>query len=317
MKVATITTTGLVLSVMCILGSQAYAQDDLPESASPEAAAPEDATPELNGQEAALLAGPTFKYETGNILLPNKVATLKLRDRYRYLNPAETEKLLVAWGNEPGNDTQGAIVPSGVDPMGEAGWAVILTYVDDGHVDDSEAAEIDYDELLGDMKKGTESANEARQKAGYQAVHLVGWAEKPRYDAATRKLYWAKELNFAGSETHALNYDVRVLGREGVLSMNAVAGIGQLGEIRSNMKPLIEVAEFNEGYRYADYNSSTDKLAEYGLGALIAGGVAAKLGFFGKLAAMLLVFKKFIIIGLAAIGGFFAKLFGRKKDPAA
>ena len=98
--------------------------------------------------------------------------------------------------------------------------------------------------------------------------------------------------------------------------MNAVAGIGQLGEIRTNMNPLIEVAEFNPGFGYADYNSNTDKLAEYGLGALIAGGVAAKLGFFGKLAAMLLVFKKFIIIGLAAIGGFFAKLFGRKKDSA-
>jgi len=313
MKVATITTAGLVLSVMCVLGSRAFAQDEaLPESASPESGAPEIGTPEKE-----LLEGPEFQYETGNILLPNKVATLKLRDSYRYLNPAETEKLLVAWGNEPGNDTQGAIVPNGVDPMGEAGWAVILTYDDDGHVDDSEAAEIDYDDLLSDMKKDTESANAARQKAGYQAVHLIGWAEKPRYDVANRKLYWAKELNFVGSDAHALNYDVRVLGREGVLSMNAVAGIGQLGEIRTSMQPLIEVAEFNKGYRYADYNSKTDKLAEYGLGALIAGGVAAKLGFFGKLAAMFLVFKKFIILGLAAIGGFLTKLFGRKKDSAA
>jgi uncharacterized membrane-anchored protein len=165
------------------------------------------------------------------------------------------------------------------------------------------------------MKKGVESENEARQKAGYQPVHLIGWAEKPRYDAANRKLYWAREINFEGSKAHALNYDVRVLGREGVLSMNAVAGIGQLGEIRTNMKPLLEVAEFNlisiRGLQLQHH-----KLAEYGLGALIAGGVAAKLGFFGKLAAMLLVFKKFIIIGLAAIGGLFAKLFGRKKDSA-
>jgi len=317
MKVATITTAGLALSVMCVLGSQAFAQDDVSETAIPESAEMEAASPELSGQETALLEGPTFKYETGNILLPNKVATLKLRDSYRYLNPAETEKLLVAWGNEPGSDTEGAIVPNDVDPLGEAGWAVILSYVKDGHVDDSDAAEINYDDLLDDMKKGIESENEARQKAGYQPVHLIGWAEKPRYDAANRKLYWAREINFEGSKAHALNYDVRVLGREGVLSMNAVAGIGQLGEIRTNMNPLIEVAEFNQGFRYADYNSNTDKVAEYGLGALIAGGVAAKLGFFGKLAAMLMVFKKFIILGLAAIGGFFAKLFGRKKDSAA
>jgi len=294
MKV-TITIRALMLGVICLQGAPVSSQ----ESA---ATAPE---------------GPTFEYQTGEITLPNKVATLHLRGNYRYLDPAETEKLLVAWGNEPGNETQGAIVPNEVDPMSQTGWAVILTYADDGHVDDSEAAEIDYDELLADMKQGTEDANEARTQAGYGAVHLVGWAEKPRYDAAAKKLYWAKELNFEGSESHALNYDVRVLGREGVLSMNAVASINQLERIRSDMRPLIDIAEFNEGYRYADFNSSTDRVAEYGLGALIAGGVAAKLGLFAKIGAFLLAFKKFILIGLVALGGLLMKLFRRKSEPAA
>ena len=63
------------------------------------------------------------------------------------------------------------------------------------------------------------------------------------------------------------------------------------------MRPLLDVAEFNEGYRYAEFNSKTDRMAEYGLGALIAGGVAAKLGLFAKLFALLLAVKKFIIIG--------------------
>ena len=86
--------------------------------------------------------------------------------------------------------------------------------------------------MLKDMKEGTEDNNEARKEAGYEAVHLIGWAEQPRYDASTKKLYWAKELNFEGSTSHTLNYDVRVLGREGVLSMNAVATMDQLGQIR-------------------------------------------------------------------------------------
>jgi uncharacterized membrane-anchored protein len=261
--------------------------------------------------------GPALNYQTGNITLPNKVATLHLAGNYRYLDPAETEKLLVAWGNQPGNDTQGAIVPTEVDPLSGEGWAVIVTYEEDGHIDDSDAKDIDYDDMLKDMKEGTEDNNKARKEAGYEAVHLIGWAEKPHYDPASRKLYWAKELKFEGAEANTLNYDVRVLGREGVLSMNAVASIGQLGRIRSDMKPLIEVAEFNQGYRYADFNSKTDRMAEYGLGALIAGGVAAKLGLFAKLGALLLAFKKLIIVGLVAIGGFVAKLFGKKKDVAA
>jgi uncharacterized membrane-anchored protein len=302
MRALTIATAGLALWASFGFADPAWAEDPAPtEESSDEQAAPE---------------GPVFNYQTGNIVLPNKVATLHLAGNYRYLDPAETEKLLVAWGNEPGSDTQGAIVPNEIDPMSDEGWAVIVTYEDEGHIDDSDAAEIDYDDLLKDMKEGTEDSNEARKKAGYQAVHLIGWAEKPRYDAAAKKLYWAKELNFEGSAAHTLNYDVRVLGREGVLSMNAVASMSQLAQIRSDMRPLIEIAEFNGGHRYAEFNSKTDRMAEYGLGALIAGGVAAKLGLFGKLAALLVAFKKFIILGLVAVGGFFAKLF-KKKDAAA
>ncbi len=286
-------TLGLLLGSLYALGSEAFAQ------------------------ESEATEGPNFEYQTGEVALPNKVATLHLGGSYRYLDPAETEKLLVAWGNEPGNDTQGAIIPTQVDPMSETGWAVILSYITDGHVDDSDAAEIDYDDLMSDMKAGTEEDNEAREQAGYEPVRLIGWAEQPRYDASAKKLYWAKELQFGTSTVHTLNYDVRVLGREGVLSMNAVATMEQLGQIRSDMKPLLRIAEFNLGHRYGEYNAKTDRLAEYGLGALIAGGVAAKLGLFGKLAALLLAFKKFIFIGLLAIGGLFAKLYGRKKDPAA
>jgi uncharacterized membrane-anchored protein len=272
---------------------------------------------ETGAAEESVSEGPALSYQTGNIVLPNKVATLHLAGNYRYLDPAETEKLLVAWGNQPGNETQGSIVPTEVDPLTPEGWAVILTYENDGHVDDSDAKDIDYDDMLKDMKQGTEDNNEARKQAGYEAVHLLGWAEKPHYDSEAKKLYWAKELQFEGSGSNTLNYDVRVLGREGVLSMNAVASIGQLTQIRSDMKPLIQVAEFNEGYRYAEFNSKTDRMAEYGLGALIAGGVAAKLGLFGKLFALLVAFKKIILVGLVAIGSFVAKMFGKKKDAAA
>jgi uncharacterized membrane-anchored protein len=300
MRASTITTASLALCALFGLGLPSYAEESAEESA---------------GEAAP--AGPALSYRTGNILLPNKVATLRLAGNYRYLDPAETEKLLVAWGNQPGNDTQGAIVPSEVDPLTTEGWAVILTYEDDGHVDDSDAKDIDYEEMLEDMKQGTEENNDARKDAGYEPVHLVGWAEKPHYDSDAKKLYWAKELEFEGAGSNTLNYDVRVLGREGVLSMNAVASIGQLAQIRSDMQPLIQVAEFNEGYRYAEFDSKTDRLAEYGLGALIAGGVAAKMGLFAKLGALLLAFKKIIIIGLVAIGGFVARLFGKKKDAAA
>jgi len=284
----------------------AFAQDTPPEAAEPETTAPEATAP----------TGPELKYQTGTIVLPNKVATLHLGEKYRYLDPSETNKLLMAWGNESDTTTQGTIIANDVDPWSESGWAVILTYDDDGHIDDSDAAEIDYDDMLKDMKEGTEDYNAERKKAGFEAVHLVGWAEKPHYDASAKKLYWAKELNFEGTSGNTLNYDVRVLGREGVLSMNAVATMNSLEQIRGEMRPLIEVAEFNEGYRYGEFNAKTDRVAEYGLAALIAAGVGAKLGLFAKLGALLLAFKKFIILGFIALGAFIKKLFGKKDETA-
>lgn len=270
-----------------------------------------EATPQAGEEQE--FQGPALDYQTGDIVLPNKVATLHLGEKYRYLDPANAEKVLVAWGNPPGHETQGAIVPNDVDPFTQEGWAVFLTYEDDGHVDDSEAAEIDYADLLKDMQKGTEDSNPARKEAGYPEIHLVGWAEQPHYDSSAKKLYWAQHLRGSTGQ-NSLNYDVRVLGREGVLSMNAVAGMDQLENVRQDMRPLIDIAEFNEGYRYAEFDPKTDRMAEYGLGALIAGGVAAKLGLFAKIGAFLMAFKKLIFIGVIALGGLVAKLFGRKKE---
>jgi uncharacterized membrane-anchored protein len=273
------------------------------------------ASAEEAGPEKSEPPPPELHYQTGEIVLPNKVATLRLNTDYRYLDPKETAKLLVAWGNPPesAQDTEGAVVPTAIDPFEDAGWAVVLSYIDDGHVDDSDARKIDYKELMSDMKKSTREDNDEREKAGYGKVELVGWATEPRYDSGTHKMYWAKELDFGGGQ-HTLNYDVRVLGREGVLSMNAVAGIGQLATIQRDMTSLLSLADFNSGYRYGEYNKSTDKLAGYGLGALVAGGVAAKLGLFGKLLAVIIAAKKLIIAGVIAIGGVLAKLFKGRKE---
>ena len=275
---------------------------------------------DARGEEAAATepAPPQLSYQSGDIVLPSKVATLHLNADSRYLDPEQTKKLLVAWGNPPeaAEGTQGAIVPTAVDPFGDKGWAVVLSYADDGHVDDSDAREIKYDELLKDMQKDTRDSNSDRVKAGYQAVNLLGWASAPEYDSSAHKLVWAKELSFGDEPNHTLNYDVRVLGREGVLSMNAVAGMSQLLDIQRDMKSLMHVAEFNPGHRYDEFNSSTDRTAAYGIGALVAGGVAAKMGLFAKLLALIVAFKKVLIAAVVGLGALVTKLFKRQAKEA-
>jgi uncharacterized membrane-anchored protein len=272
-------------------------------AASPVQAA--DTTPEQ------LLA--SLKFQEGKIALPGGIATLDLPDGFRYLPPADAGRLLSeGWGNPPGIETLGMIVPTAVNPLTREGWGVVVTYEKEGHVKDDDADSIKYDELLKSMQDSMKEANEERKKQGYQAMTLVGWAEAPRYDKASHKLYWAKELHSEGDKENGLNYNIRVLGREGVLVLNAVANMEQIAQIRKEMKTVTAFSDFTPGNRYADFNEKTDKVAEYGLAALIAGGAAAKLGLFGKLFALLLAFKKLIVVGIGALGVGIAKLFGRK-----
>jgi uncharacterized membrane-anchored protein len=251
--------------------------------------------------------------QQGDITLPGNIATLKLPPAFRYLSPADTDKVLSqAWGNPPGTQSLGMIVPAAASVLSDNGWGVIITYDKDGHVKDGDADTIKYDELLKQIQAGTEEHNAERKKQGYPAMHVVGWAEPPSYDKAAHKLYWAKELHSDGDGS-SLNYNIRVLGREGVLVLNAVASMRQLAQIRDEMKQITAFTNFTSGNGYADFNDKTDKVAEYGLAALVAGGVAAKLGFFGKIFALLLAFKKLLIVGVLAIGSFVMKLLGREK----
>jgi uncharacterized membrane-anchored protein len=190
-------------------------------------------------------------------------------------------------------------------------WIVTINYNEDGYVKDTDASKINYDDLLKKMQQGIAENNKVRVEHGYQAITLVGWAAPPHYDSATHKLYWAKQLQFAGEQQDTLNYNIRMLGRKGVLELNAIAEIGQLAEIDRQTPQILGMVDFKEGSRYADFDPKSDKVAAYGIAALVAGGVAAKLGLFKLLWVGLLAAKKFIIIGVIAAVGFARKFFKR------
>ncbi|MEO7777208.1 MAG: DUF2167 domain-containing protein, partial [Fibrobacteria bacterium] len=129
----------------------------------------------------------------------------------------------------------------------------------------------------------------------------VGWAEKPHYDKDAHKLHWAKELRFGDSQENTLNYNIRILGRKGVLVLNAVAGMSSFPAVKEGIRPILDAVDFQEGHRYSEFNPKLDKVATYGIGGLVAGGILAKVGFFKLLLVGLLALKKFLIIGVVAV----------------
>jgi uncharacterized membrane-anchored protein len=259
----------------------------------------------------------TLKFQTGNVKIASAHATLEVDGGYRFLDTGDARRVLEdLWGNPPDASVLGMLVPDAAPLDSEQSWAVVLTYSDEGHVGDEDANEIDYSTLLSEMQDATRAHNEQRVAAGYGAMELVGWAQPPRYDSASHKLHWAKELSSSDSNGNFLNYDVRVLGREGFLSMNAVADIKSLAQVNASMDSVLAMARFDEGHRYNDYNASTDRAAGYGLAALIGGGMAAKSGLLAKLGILLLKFWKLGLLGVVLIGGFIGKLLGRNKSEA-
>jgi uncharacterized membrane-anchored protein len=251
--------------------------------------------------------------QTGDITLPGGVATLKVPDSFYYLNPDDAETVLVdVWGNPPGagNNTLGILFPANKTPFDEGSWGVTIKYEEDGYVSDENADTLDYDELLSQMKEDTLESSKQRVQQGYEPIKLIGWASKPFYDKASHKLHWAKEIKFGNQKVNTLNYNIRILGRKGVLVLNFIAGMEQKAEIDSNIDTVLALADFNQGSRYSDFDPDIDKVAAYGIGALVAGKVIAKTGLIAAGLIFLKKFGVFLVIGIAAL---FRKIFRKEK----
>ncbi len=278
------------------------------------ASAAQDTTDAADAAKLKTFLG-SLHYRTGDVALPSASAHLNVQPGFRYLDHDDARKVLEQyWGNPPDDSVLGMLVPDAAPLDSDRSWAVVVTYSDDGYVSDEDASKTNYDELLAQMKTDIHDSNGERKKAGYGSLELLGWAQPPRYDANGKRLYWAKEIQFDGAAVHTLNYDIRVLGRQGYLSLNAISGMDELAVVKDGMTQVLPMAEFDSGQRYADYQPGNDKLAGYGLAALVGGGIAAKTGLFAKLGLLLLGLKKGLILVVVAIGAFIKKLFGGGRD---
>ncbi len=196
----------------------------------------------------------------------------------------------------------------------------MVTYdTSDGHVKDDDASTIKYDELLKGLQDQAKQDSVERKKQGYDTYTLVGWAEQPHYDPATKVLYWAESAKFDKTPDPVLNYKVRILGARGVLEINYIDATKNLALVRAAATAVMPHVTYASGNSYADFKPGHDKVAEYGIGGLIAGGAlygALKLGLFAIIGKFLIAFIKPLIVGSLVLFGAIAKLFRRSPKPA-
>jgi uncharacterized membrane-anchored protein len=253
----------------------------------------------------------SLNFQTGKVIVGDNLASLNLPENLVFLDGEDANRVLVdAWGNPPTDELPlGMILPAGISPLADESWAVTVEFEESGFVSDEDAADIDYAEMLEQLQEETTESNAWRAENGYEPIELLGWAAQPHYDAQGKKLHWAKELRFGDSDINTLNYNIRVLGRKGVLVLNFIANMDQLPEIQANVPAVLAMTEFNGGSRYADFDPDIDQVAAYGIGALIAGKVAAKAGLF---ATAVLLLKKFWLVPVLLFGWLAKRLTGKK-----
>jgi len=208
-------------------------------------------------------------------------------------------------------DVAGMIFPQEQQP-----GFVVVRYIASGYIKDDDAKDWNADEMLASFKEGTEASNEERRQRGFPEMEVVGWVERPAYDASTHRLVWSMASRDKGSRDagQGVNYNTYLLGREGYVSMNLVTDLDAVEAQKPTARRLLAALEFDKGKGYGDFDSSTDRIAEYGLAALIGGVAAKKLGLFALVAAFVLKFAKIIALAVAGLGTLVWKYVGKKKS---
>ncbi|MFT3818985.1 MAG: DUF2167 domain-containing protein [Rubrivivax sp.] len=275
------------------------------------AMSPDEARKIFDEGRAAAQAGPA------EIALAGQ-ARLTLPAGHLFVPQPQAGRVLNAMGN-PGQDPrlQGLIFPQAE----REGWFITVRYEPSGYIRDDDARDWKADELLASYREGTEAANQERRKMGAPELEILGWAEQPAYDAGTHRLAWAmssREKGAGAGEPQGVNYNTYVLGREGYFMLNLVTGLAELPAHKPAAQQMLAALQFDEGKRYADFVAGTDRVAEYGLAALVVGAAAKKLGLLAAAGLFLAKFGKVALLALAGLGALAAKVFkGRKAKAAA
>jgi uncharacterized membrane-anchored protein len=244
--------------------------------------------------------------------LGNNLATLAVGADYYFVDAPNTKKLMEALGNPPTNGELGTIIPKS-----NTDWFVVLEYEATGYVKDEQGASLDADALLASIRKGTEHSNEKRKSMGHPAIQVVGWVEKPHYDTLNKRLVWALAGHADGADHDVVNFNTRVLGRHGLISVVLVTDGATFERDRAFVPDLIGGISFKPGKRYEEYVKGTDKVAEYGLAALVAGGAGVAVVKAAQAGLLARFWKVIVLGGAGALGGFWRWLTGRGKTTTA
>ena len=229
----------------------------------------------------------------------------------RFSGAAGAKTFLELTQNIPSGKEVGVLLPKDLT------WFVVFEFEDVGYVKDDEKKSLDAGAMLSSIKTNTDRANQVRRQNGWDSITVLGWIQPPHYNEVTHHLEWSTRAEDSKGKTFA-NYNTRYLGRRGVMSVGLVSEVDQLDTDLAGFRQVMGGFQYTPQNNYKAFVKG-DKVAEYGLTALVVGGAAAvatKVGLFKYLWKLLLVGWKLVVAALAGLGAALKRLFTRgKKTP--
>ena len=240
-------------------------------------------------------------------------AELKVPAGYVFTAPEGAKQLLEYMQNIPSGAELGIFAPE------DLYWFVIFEFEDVGYIKDDEKDELNADDLLASIRTATQEGNEERKRRGWSTMTILDWTVRPHYEASTHNLEWSLKAKDDRSGSEVVNHHTRYLGRRGVMNAELVAGPEEFATVLTDFRTTMSGFSYSAGKDYRSFVSG-DKVAEYGLSALVLGGAAAaagKAGLLKTLGKFLLAFWKLLVAGIVAFGAAIKRLFTGRKQPEA
>jgi uncharacterized membrane-anchored protein len=214
-----------------------------------------------------------LKFRSGTFSLADGRIRLQVPDDLRFINGGQSRFVLEQlWGNSPDSSVIGMIVSRKFSVNRSAhDFSFVIGYNEIGHVPDADVSKIDFPSLLSQLQQHMDAANDNRKQFGYNTMKVTGWAGEPTYDAKQNMLTWATEISVSGTEERILNYEVRLLGRSGVITISAVATMDQLARVKELLPRIVEEIQFESGFAYSDFKPERETEGTWKLEDLVTG----------------------------------------------
>ena len=233
--------------------------------------------------------------ENTTVTLPDSHGRLIIPDDYAAIVGHDALRMLEITNGKPSNKKSEANVFSS-----DLKAQIDFDFIGTGYVSEDDWNTFDPKALLQSVIEATEEQNKERRAEGLPEMHAVKWLHQPTYNISNHTAFWAIQ----GTDSNGggiVNSTALRLGRTGFERLVLIEDIKDYKPVGSPLDLMLASFSFSPGDTYEDH-LNTDKIAGYGIAALVGTVVGAKVVKATAAGGLTPFFKQIAVFFAAVLG---------------